>query len=79
MSKSRTLSRMGYIRASFVMLISAFSLILIVAPTPGQSRVAGESLADLVEQISPAVVNIVTTVTLPGTSERGPIVPEARR
>ena len=76
MSKTRTLSRTGYVRASFAMLISAFSLILIILPTPSQSRAAGESLADLVEQISPAVVNIVTTVTLPGTTGSGPIVPD---
>ena len=76
MSQSRTLSRTGYMRASFAMLISAVSLILIIMPTPSHSRVAGESLADLVEQISPAVVNIVTTVTLPGTMGQGPIVPE---
>ncbi len=76
MSHSRTLSRTGYIRASFAMLISAFALILIIMPTPGQSRAAGDSLADLVEEISPAVVNIVTTVTLPGISGNGPMVPE---
>lgn len=76
MSKTRTLNRTGYKRASFVMLISAFSMILIVVPNPGQSRVAGDSLADLVEQISPAVVNIVTTVTIPGTSGVAPLVPE---
>ncbi|MBL4874759.1 MAG: Do family serine endopeptidase [Rhodobacteraceae bacterium] len=58
------------------MLITAFSLILIIMPSPSLSRVAGDSLADLVEQISPAVVNIVTTVTLPGTTGQGPIVPE---
>lgn len=51
-------------------------MILVVIPTPGQSRAAGESLADLVDQISPAVVNIVTTVTLPGTTGAGPLVPE---
>jgi serine protease Do len=76
LSKSRVLSRTGFIRASFVMMISAFSMILIVMPTPGESRAAGDSLADLVDQISPAVVNIVTTVTLPGTTETGPLVPE---
>lgn len=76
MSNSRVLSRTGFIRASFVMLMSAFSMILVVIPTPGQSRAAGESLADLVDQISPAVVNIVTTVTLPGTTGAGPLVPE---
>ena len=76
MSNSRVLSRTGFIRASFVMLISAVSMVLIVMPTPGQSRVAGDSLADLVEQISPAVVNIVTTVTLPGTNGISPMVPE---
>ncbi len=76
MKQSRTLNRVGYIRASFVMLISAFSLILVIMPTPSQSRGAGESLADLVEQISPAVVNIVTTVTLPSTTGQGPLVPE---
>jgi len=59
-----------------MMLISAFSLVLLVIPTPGQSRAAGESLADLVEQISPAVVNIVTTVTLPGVTGSAPIVPD---
>jgi len=76
LSQSRTLNRTGYVRASFAMLISAFSLIFIILPTSGQSRAAGESLADLVDQISPAVVNIVTTVTLPGTMGSGPIVPE---
>ncbi len=76
MSQSRTLSRVGYVRASFAMLISAFSLILVITPTPSLSRAAGESLADLVEQISPAVVNIVTTVTLPSTMGQGQIVPE---
>ncbi len=76
MTKSSTLNRTGYVRASFAMLISAFSLILVIMPTPGHSRVAGESLADLVEQISPAVVNIVTTLTLPGTTGQAPIVPE---
>lgn len=76
MSKSSVLSRTGFIRASFVMLISAFSMILVVIPTPGQSRAAGESLADLVDQISPAVVNIVTTVTLPATNGISPLVPE---
>ena len=76
MNQSRTLNRTGYIRASFIMLMSAFSILLIAVPTTGQSRAPGESLADLVEQISPAVVNIVTTVTLPETTERLPIVPE---
>ena len=76
MNHTRTLNRTGYIRASFIMLLSALSIMLIALPTTSQSRAPGESLADLVEQISPAVVNIVTTVTLPETTERSPIVPE---
>lgn len=76
MRNSGTLNRNGYIRASFAILVAVFSMVSIVMPTPSQSRGAGESLADLVEQISPAVVNIVTTVTLPGTLDLGPIVPD---
>lgn len=76
MTKSQTLNRTGFMRASFMTVASLFAVILIAIPTLGQSRSTGDSLADLVEQISPAVVNIVTTVTVPGIIDRGPIVPE---
>ena len=76
MTKSQTLNQTGLIRASYMMIVSLFAVIMIAVPTPGQSRAAGDSLADLVEQISPAVVNIVTTVTIPGVIEGGPMLPE---
>lgn len=76
MNQTATLSRTGYVRAYVATLMSILALALILVPSAGQSRAAGDSLADLVDQISPAVVNIVTTVTLPETVGRMPIVPE---
>lgn len=76
MTKSKVLSRpLGYMKTTFVMLVSIVTLI-VVMPAPIQARGQGESLADLVDEISPAVVNIVTSVAVPGASGPRPIVPE---
>ncbi|MEE9454139.1 MAG: Do family serine endopeptidase [Paracoccaceae bacterium] len=48
---------------------------MLIAP-PTQARVAGESFADLAENISPAVVNIVTRVAVSRPTDRLPIVPD---
>ncbi len=63
------------IRMAFVTLLAAGSIIIITA-NPSNARVAGESFADLVDQISPAVVNIVTSVTITGPSIPDLMVPE---
>ncbi len=64
----------GFVKLSFIMALSVLSLILIAPPT--LARVAGESFADLAENISPAVVNIVTSVAVSRPTGRLPIVPD---
>ncbi len=64
----------GFVKLSFIMVLSVLSLMLIAPPT--QARVAGESFADLAENISPAVVNIVTRVAVSRPTDRLPIVPD---
>jgi len=82
MSRSRNLTKtkvmmqpVGYLKISFVMLLSALSLVLVM-PIQGHARAAGESFADLAEKISPAVVNIVTSIAVSEPVQQRPIVPE---
>ena len=57
----------------FVALLAGAALIVQAQTAQGQSR--PDSLADLAERISPAVVNITTTTTIAQTEER-PVIPE---
>ncbi len=77
MSKASVLDRpVTYMKMSIVTVLTALSLVLVV-PVPGYSRAAGESFADLVDQISPAVVNIVTSVTVAQPiPQQMPVVPK---
>lgn len=65
----------GYMKLSLVMLISAFA-VLFTAASPAFARGAGESFADLAEDLSPAVVNIVTSIAVSEPIRQRPIVPE---
>ncbi len=76
MSKAVVFGRpLGYLKVSIVMALSILSLML-VAPAPGFSRAPGDSFADLAEKISPAVVNIVTSVAVNQPAAEMPIVPK---
>lgn len=76
MAKARVLVKeTGNVKASFVMLLMAVSLIIVI-PQAVKSQQVGESFADLVDEISPAVVNIVTSVAVNDRAEQGPMVPE---
>ena len=76
MTKARALVKdTRYVKASFVMLLMALSLIFAI-PQTAKSQQIGESFADLVDEISPAVVNIVTSVAVTDRANPGPMVPE---
>ncbi len=76
MSKAVVFGRpLGYLKVSIVMALSILSL-LVVAPAPGFSRAPGDSFADLAEKISPAVVNIVTSVAVNQPAAEMPLVPK---
>ena len=53
-----------------------FSLFFLINVTPGFSRNAYESFADLVEEISPAVVNITTTTEIENSGNLLPQIPK---
>ncbi len=57
---------------SFLMVLA----IAIATPQMGKSQQIGESFADLVDTISPAVVNIVTSVAVADREGPTPMVPE---
>lgn len=63
------------VRAMFAALVLAFALVMAQTIT-AYARAAPESFADLVDQVSPAVVNITTTTTVAATSGPRPSVPE---
>ncbi|SOB89979.1 serine protease Do [Phaeovulum vinaykumarii] len=49
--------------------------VALVQPAPSFARAAPESFASLVEQVSPAVVNITTTTMVAAPTLRGPVFP----
>ena len=76
MTKARILVKdTGYVKMSSLMLLMALSLIMAI-PQAVKSQQVGESFADLVDEISPAVVNIVTSVAVTDRATPGPMVPE---
>ncbi len=62
-------------KASLLILLMAVS-VLFALPQSVKSQQIGESFADLVEDISPAVVNIVTSVAVTDRMGPQPMVPE---
>ena len=55
--------------ANCLLLAAVFAVTFLVAiPTPGVTRPAPESFADLVAELTPAVVNIATSLSHEGKS-----------
>ena len=66
---------MGRVRAALTLLLLAAALFLAQIQQL-HARGAGESFADLVDELSPAVVNITTTTVVAGMDGVDPMIPE---
>ncbi len=76
MAKAHALvKRTNKLAFSFVLFLMAFS-VLVLVPHTTRAQQVGESFADLVDEISPAVVNIVTSVAVTDRTGPQPMVPE---
>ncbi len=62
--------------AGFLLAILVGLALTLAQAQPSAARAAPESFADLVDVVSPAVVNITTSTTIAAPTDEGPIVPE---
>jgi serine protease Do len=71
-----SISRSPQLMTRMLAVLALSTLMLLAWIAQAQARGAPESLADLAEAVSPAVVNITTSTTVAAPAAPGPMVPE---
>jgi serine protease Do len=71
-----SLSRSPQLMTRMLAVLALSTMMMLTWIAQAQARGAPESLADLAETVSPAVVNITTSTTVAAPAAPGPIVPE---